>query len=93
LAIECYKKEIYCLLGVLEGHLSNGKERFMGNKYSIVDINNYPWLISVPYLVGTEAWEKFLLVKAYVNCVGEEKGIKEAYTKKVPLPSESTTNT
>jgi glutathione S-transferase len=84
-AIERYEKEIHRVLGVLEAHLSDGKEWFVGNKYSIVDINNYPWLAAVPWLVGAEVWEKFPRVKAYVDRVSQQKGIKEAYAEKAAL--------
>ncbi len=83
-AIERYAKEINRVLGVLEGHLQ-GKEWFVGNKYSIVDINNYVWLFPVPWLVGAEIWEKFPLTKAYVDRLSEQKGIKEAYAEKAAL--------
>ncbi len=83
-AIERYAKEINRVLGVLEGHLQ-GKEWFVGNKYSIVDINNYVWLFVVPWLVGAETWEKFPLTKAYLDRLSEQKGIKEAYAEKAAL--------
>lgn len=83
-AIERYEKEIYRVLGVLEGHLQ-GKEWFVGNKYSIVDINNYAWLAIVPFLAGPEALDKFPRTKAYIERVGQRKGIKEAYAEKAAL--------
>lgn len=70
------------MLGVLERHLQ-GKDYIVGNKYSIVDINNYPWLSMVPWLLkDTLAFEKYPNTGAYVKRLGEHTGIKEAYAEK-----------
>ncbi|PRP85518.1 hypothetical protein PROFUN_06750 [Planoprotostelium fungivorum] len=82
-AIERYEKEVHRVLGVVEKHLE-GKEYFVGNKYSIVDINNYVWLVNVPWLLNDyqTAFEKYPNTGAYVKRLGEHKGIKEAYAEK-----------
>ena len=72
------------MLGVIEGHLQ-GKEWFVGNKYSIVDINNYVWLTVVPWLVGAGGFDKFPQTKAYVDRLSQQHGIKEAYAEKSAL--------
>lgn len=82
-AIERYEKEVHRIVSVVEKHLE-GKEYFVGNKYSIVDINNYVWLINVPWLLNDyqTAFEKYPNTGAYVKRLGEHKGIKEAYAEK-----------
>eukprot|EP01087_Luapelamoeba_hula_P001172 TRINITY_DN1091_c0_g2_i1.p1 TRINITY_DN1091_c0_g2~~TRINITY_DN1091_c0_g2_i1.p1 ORF type:complete len:222 (+),score=42.10 TRINITY_DN1091_c0_g2_i1:95-760(+) len=85
-AIERYEKEIKRVLGVLETYLADGKEWFVGGKYSIVDINNYPWLSAVPWLLGgPEAFDAFPKTKAYVERVGQQRGVAEAYATKASL--------
>ncbi|KAL0486237.1 glutathione S-transferase [Acrasis kona] len=83
-AIERYEKEINRVLGVFEKVL-DGKEWLVGNKYSIVDINNYVWLVMVPWLSGQETLDKYPNVKAYIGRIGEQKGVKEAYAEKNSL--------
>ncbi|PRP87164.1 hypothetical protein PROFUN_01426 [Planoprotostelium fungivorum] len=75
------------ILGVVEKHLE-GKEYFVGNKYSIVDINNYVWLFLTPLILGyngENAFEKYPNTGAYMKRLGEHKGIKEAYAEKAAL--------
>eukprot|EP01117_Protostelium_nocturnum_P009374 TRINITY_DN3348_c1_g1_i2.p1 TRINITY_DN3348_c1_g1~~TRINITY_DN3348_c1_g1_i2.p1 ORF type:complete len:219 (-),score=63.52 TRINITY_DN3348_c1_g1_i2:66-722(-) len=83
-AEERYTNEIHRVLGVLEKSLE-GKEWFVGGKYSIVDINFYPWLNMVPWLLGgsqDEALAKYPNVNSYVKRLSQQKGIKEAYEEK-----------
>ncbi|PRP87570.1 hypothetical protein PROFUN_04597 [Planoprotostelium fungivorum] len=85
-AIERYEKEIHRVLAVIEKHLE-GKQYFVGNKYSIVDINNYVWLASVPWLLDDfqTAFQKYPNTGAYVKRLEEHKGIKEANAEKAAL--------
>jgi len=85
-AIERYQKEVNRVLGVFEKVFADGRQWLVGNKFSIVDINNFAWLTNVPWLLGgPSAWDTYPKTKAYVERIAETKGIKEAYAEKARL--------
>lgn len=81
--IKRYVEETARLYSVLEDGLSAGKgEWLVGDKYSIVDINIYPWIKSAAW-AGVDI-SKFPKLEAWTKRIGQ----REAVQKGLKVPSE-----
>lgn len=75
-AIERYVKETARLYGVLNKHLSDGRE-FIAGDYSIADMACYPWI--VPHERQRQKLEEFAHLAQWFERVGERPATQRAY--------------
>jgi len=75
-AIERYVKETARLYGVLNKHLSDGRE-FIAGDYSIADMACYPWI--VPYERQHQKLEDFPHLAQWFERVGKRPATERAY--------------
>lgn len=75
-AIERYVKETARLYGVLNKHLSDGRE-FIAGDYSIADMACYPWI--VPYERQRQKLEDFPQLAQWFERVGKRPATQRAY--------------
>ncbi|KAJ7147516.1 glutathione S-transferase [Mycena crocata] len=72
-----YIDETIRLFGVLELRLKD-HEYLVGEKYSIADINAYPW-VSAHKFIGVETFDEYPGLKAWFEKVAAREGIKAGF--------------
>ncbi|AJY28260.1 hypothetical protein BTM_2425 [Burkholderia thailandensis 34] len=77
-AIERYVKETSRLYGVLNKHLSDGRE-YITHEYSIADMASYPWI--VPHERQRQRLEDFPFLAAWFARVAERPATVRAYAR------------
>ncbi len=77
-AIERYVKETSRLYGVLNKHLSDGRD-YIAGEYSIADMASYPWI--VPHERQRQRLEDFPFLAAWFARVAERPGTVRAYAR------------
>ncbi|MCS3389932.1 glutathione S-transferase N-terminal domain-containing protein [Burkholderia thailandensis] len=77
-AIERYVKETSRLYGVLNKHLSDGRE-YIAHEYSIADMASYPWI--VPHERQRQRLEDFPFLAAWFARVAERPATVRAYAR------------
>ena len=75
-AIDRYVKETSRLYGVLNKHLSDGREYICGD-YSIADMASYPWV--VPHERQRQDMSQFPYLASWFERIGNRPATKKAY--------------
>jgi len=81
-AITRYQNETKRLYGVLEIRLKEGREYLAGpgkGKYSIADINAFPWVRIHPF-AGIESVDEFPNVKAWLDRIAARPAVQKGLT-------------
>ncbi|QIL73706.1 thiol:disulfide oxidoreductase [Diaphorobacter sp. HDW4B] len=76
-AMERYVKETSRLYGVLDKHLSDGRDFIAGKDYSIADMASYPWI--VPYERQQQDLAKFPHLKDWFERIAARPATQRAY--------------
>ena len=76
-AMERYVKETGRLYGVLDKHLSDGRDFIAGKEYSIADMASYPWI--VPYARQQQDLAKFPHLKTWFERIAARPATQRAY--------------
>lgn len=76
-AIERYVKETSRLYGVLNKHLSDGRDFICGNQYTIADMACYPWV--VPHERQQQELAKFPALAKWFARINERPATVKAY--------------
>lgn len=76
-AIERYVNETARLYGVLNRHLSDGRDYICGDDYSIADIAAYPWV--VPHERQRQDIGRFPALRSWLERIGQRPATQRAY--------------
>lgn len=79
-AIERYVKETSRLYGVLNKHLSDGRD-YIAGEYSIADMASYPWIVPHERQRQRQRLEDFPFLAAWFARVAERPGTVRAYAR------------
>ncbi len=93
-AVARYQFEAERHFGIIDARLAS-RRYMLGDTYTIVDIDLWPWARLGPFILGDEAWAKFPNVKRFVDEIGARPAaqravaLKDRFTFKAEMDDEA----